>query len=730
MKHILKIMACVALTLLSNTVIWADDNKLVPYKNPKTGLYGYKTAENLLIKDKFIDAYEFCRDRAVVGVSKKGVKLYGIIGLDGKFIVKPMFKQFYALKSSNQDPVFTQDGLIEYSTGNNRYGIIDLNGNTLLADKYTNISYRNINDKVYLICQDESEHYGMFLKENDTSDLKETLKFSYRSIEFISQNLIKAIILTKSGPNYEIYKTSKFSMLGTFDSFKAVDGIFIGKSIANKYFLYNSRGEAIVSEASSIQTKYYTEISGDYLEVINRNGSLSLFLCRQGNLIPIIHGDNNYKSAAYGYGNDWIVSCSDGSNRIYNRKGISNPTHSQIKKEYKWKNASGGCYFLYDSKGEISILCSDGNGKYWSSWKNVWSVDEAKRLINGKGVLADSCYKRLLKTDLDNIKKNPDLIPKVSHLYSTRIYDSDGTIDIEKDTKIYTFAKAYSSKDITFYVFNPSASARETEMYSNSYTEFSGRMVSVAALKMNSIKIGDKTAFLKDVFTNYKTLMKGVKQFVPDSYFMTKDKNTVLLFYHVVYEDKPTIVYTEPAYVNIAGQLREVNSGINYIPSYYNQGYVSEIDMKSMQVKSTITLETFNTITAQLLDENRICCYDSKNTEILASEKSPLYVIDTNLNVDLQLNFLKGDLIYDLIEKDGLLYMCGSNTESRYVGYNNPLVIIYDLKEHKVLKRLNGSKQFPKGAYYQKIIGVGHNCIRLKVYGGGIDTNDVVYIDS
>lgn len=80
--------------------------------------------------------------------------------------------------------------------------------------------------------------------------------------------------------------------------------------------------------------------------------------------------------------------------------------------------------------------------------------------------------------------------------------------------------------------------------------------------------------------------MKGVKQFVPDSYFMTKDKNTVLLFYHVVYEDKPTIVYTEPAYVNIAGQLREVNSGINYIPSYYNQGYVSEIDMKSMQVKT------------------------------------------------------------------------------------------------------------------------------------------------
>lgn len=73
MKHILKIMACVALALLSNTVIWADDNKLVPYKNPKTGLYGYKTAENLLIKDKFIEAYEFCRDRAVVGVSKRGL---------------------------------------------------------------------------------------------------------------------------------------------------------------------------------------------------------------------------------------------------------------------------------------------------------------------------------------------------------------------------------------------------------------------------------------------------------------------------------------------------------------------------------------------------------------------------------------------------------------------------------------------------------------------------------
>lgn len=146
------------------------------------------------------------------------------------------------------------------------------------------------------------------------------------------------------------------------------------------------------------------------------------------------------------------MSCSDGSNRIYNRKGISNPTHSQIKKEYKWKNASGGCYFLYDSKGEISILCSDGNGKYWSSWKNVWSVDEAKRLINGKGVLADSCYKRLLKTDLDNIKKNPDLIPKVSHLYSTRIYDSDGTIDIEKTLK-FTLSRRLIQVKISHSMF-------------------------------------------------------------------------------------------------------------------------------------------------------------------------------------------------------------------------------------------------------------------------------------
>lgn len=175
-----------------------------------------------------------------------------------------MFKQFYALKSSNQDPVFTQDGLIEYSNGNNRYGIIDLNGNTLLADKYTNISYRNINDKVYLICQDESEHYGMFLKENDTSDLKETLKFSYRSIEFISQNLIKAIILTKSGPNYEIYKTSKFSMLGTFDSFNAVDGILLGSlSLINTSYII-----AVVRPSYLKHQVFRQNTTRKYLEII------------------------------------------------------------------------------------------------------------------------------------------------------------------------------------------------------------------------------------------------------------------------------------------------------------------------------------------------------------------------------------------------------------------------------------------------------------------------------
>lgn len=734
MKQLLKILTYVVITLLSNTAIWADNNKLVPYQNPKTGRYGYKSADNIQIKDKFLLAYDFCGDRAVVVVSKKGILLYGIIGVDGKYIVKPTTRQLYALTSRNHDPIFTNDGLIEYSTGNNLYGIMDSNGHIILNNKYINIYYHSINDKTYLICQDESKRYGMFIKENNMTDFKEVLKFTYTSIDLISQYLIKATSLTTSGLNYELYTTNKCSLLGTFDSFRdfnSIDGFFIGKTINNKYSLLNNHGESLVSEASHIQTKSFTGLSEKYIEVKYNNGTLSLFQYGNGKLIPIIKGNNNYKSITNGYGNDWIVSCTDGSNRIYNDNRKSYPTYSQIKKRYKWNNASGGCYFLYDSKGEISILCSDGNGKFWSSWKNICSIDEAKRLIDGEGVLADSCNQRLQKIDLMAMKKNPNLIPNVSRSYPSSMYQSRGTIEVEQDGKIYTCAEAYSSKDISFYVFNPQANESETNVYSNSYTEFSGRIYSTATLDINSIKIGNKTAFLKDVFTDYKTLMKGGKQFIPDSYIMQEDEERVLLFYHVVYEDEPTVIYTEPAYVNIAGQLMEVNSGVNYIPSYHNHGYISEIDTKSMQVKKTISLKTFNAIEGQLIGNgSRICCFDSKNTKILASENSPLYIIDNNLNVNLQLIFLNGDLIYDFIEKDGLLYMCGSNTKSRYVGYNNPLLIIYDLKKHRVIKRSDKSNHLPKGAYYQKITGIGNNCVRLDVHGGRDINVDVVYMDS
>ena len=99
MKQLLKILTYVVITLLSNTAIWADNNKLVPYQNPKTGRYGYKSADNIQIKDKFLLAYDFCGDRAVVVVSKKRILLYGIIGLDGKYVVNPTNRQLYTNNS-------------------------------------------------------------------------------------------------------------------------------------------------------------------------------------------------------------------------------------------------------------------------------------------------------------------------------------------------------------------------------------------------------------------------------------------------------------------------------------------------------------------------------------------------------------------------------------------------------------------------------------------------------
>ena len=56
---------------------------------------------------------------------------------------------------------------------------MDSNGHIILDNKYINIYYHSINDKTYLICQDESKRYGMFIKENNMTDFKEVLKFTY-----------------------------------------------------------------------------------------------------------------------------------------------------------------------------------------------------------------------------------------------------------------------------------------------------------------------------------------------------------------------------------------------------------------------------------------------------------------------------------------------------------------------------------------------------------------------
>lgn len=104
--------------------------------NSDTKLYGYTSADKLVIQEKYADAKEFYNGFAIVGIERNGKILYGTIDKKNNWIIKPKYSHICSLSK-----FYTRACL-----DNDHCGIINIFGDEITAMVY-NAKKINYKDK-------------------------------------------------------------------------------------------------------------------------------------------------------------------------------------------------------------------------------------------------------------------------------------------------------------------------------------------------------------------------------------------------------------------------------------------------------------------------------------------------------------------------------------------------------------------------------------------------------
>ena len=167
---------------------------------------------------------------------------YGLINLDGNELIAPIYDEIYSLKGVKESLIVKQDGL---------YGLLNNKGNLIISPKYKEI--KSLDDKDYqkgYITIDENDKYGLL----DVTG-KTILENKYEKIEGIYSD--NYYVIEESGKQKLINKSGEEINLTDYDKITQIINSGIVYSKDNKYGVVNFEGETVVKPIY------------DYLEEIN-----------------------------------------------------------------------------------------------------------------------------------------------------------------------------------------------------------------------------------------------------------------------------------------------------------------------------------------------------------------------------------------------------------------------------------------------------------------------------
>lgn len=272
---------------------------------------------------------------------------------------------------------------------------------------------------------------------------------------------------------------------------------------------------------------------------------------------------------------------------------------------------------------------------------------------------------------------------------------------VKEESNSWPVAYRSADNNIVFYAEGMSKAD------ASSTTVIHGQQLETVFAYFNRVRIdGQKTSL--------QALMEGldfnkIEYITPEQFIYQKEKEFVVLSFAATYADKPTVVYTEPKYEIIGGQLMEINSGVNYEVRMFDVGSLALIDTKNLKTVPG-TLLNLNGIGRPGLkagsnhaEERTLYYYNSSTSssyrdrwdqriEILSQGRQPIYILNSSkgyLSLESQLIPHSGDIVFDIQETKDYICYCGSNTIE---GYNNPFLAIIDKNSHEEIARYNGNK--------------------------------------
>ena len=307
----------------------------------------------------------------------------------------------------------------------------------------------------------------------------------------------------------------------------------------------------------------------------------------------------------------------------------------------------------------------------------------------------------------------------------------DKDIEIEQNGNIYTYPIVFTCKEDTGNIvfYNTNISPKDAVWR----TEIRGLSYSIHFVTMNKIKIGEQIADIQNCFSPLFENNR-IQLIEPKSYIKSpKYPNKLLLTTNVTYAGTPSVIYTQPKWIVLGGQLVEINSGISYDVPLYDVGHLHLINISTMN-SELITLKGISDIFMKydkkgeyiyLMDKST---YGKENWNrgtqchmAISQNQSPIYIasIDTSSNGSLILKTAivpkKGDVIIDIQRSiDGeYIYLCGSTTKEGYVGYENGILIILK-KNNDTYEEIVRYRSKNKDRYYSKIVVLDNENICLK----------------
>ena len=391
---------------------------------------------------------------------------------------------------------------------------------------------------------------------------------------------------------------------------------------------------------------------------------------------------------------------------------IASPANMKYYVEV-WPGDNETAYFIKNLRDKTVMMVA---GNKDGSFEEIDDIEIANNLL-ATNTISPICF----EFTEDQLKRYKEYAhggsPSVSIGDSLEGFGSGGLELKDENGNYRTYVAPFKSSYISFYT-DDNESAMWTEVVGGGYH------VPSSQVRMQYVLIDGKSYSIASVLNN-PYLKSAV--FITPQCWRKLDNGKLMINYEAAYQENPQIIYSSPKYIVMAGQLIEVNSGVNYKYDMNQRGFIAIIDQETMKADKNICLEgitrpeihsignnyiVFNRDYYTYKKQHKLTDYDKKQLAI-SKDRAPIYLLRDDFSV-------KGCYIPDERETfldvawiaDRFLVFCGTTKSHGYLDYDNPLLVVWDTQTNQTYKEYSSIKK-TKGFLYTKIVKLPQDCLAV-----------------